>query len=96
VYNEKILNGEEKYIIKWKSYEEYQHVKYEYEYNKYLISKGKLETSGGTITTLIGKTLERNLLSKETQLSTTFHMLSRGCLMIDYQDCMKYPSLLQV
>jgi len=38
VYDKKILNGEDKYIIRWKYYEECQHVKYEYEYKKYLIS----------------------------------------------------------
>ena len=66
IYVKQIKNGEQKYITKWKSYWECQHVKYQEEYNKYLISKSKLEASGGTITSLFGKTMERNLLSKTT------------------------------
>jgi hypothetical protein len=96
VYEKKIVDGKEKSIIRWKSSKECQHVKYENEYNKYLISKGKLEASGGTITSLFGKMMEIILLSKPTQLSIVFHILYKGCLMIDYLDYKKYLSFLQV
>jgi len=59
VYVKQIENGEEKSITKWKSSEECRHVKYQEEYNKHLISKSKLEASGGTITSLFGKTMEQ-------------------------------------
>ena len=75
VYVKQIENGEEKSITKWKYSEECRHVKYQEEYNKYLISRSKLEASGGTITFLFGKIMERNLLSKMTQLSTIFQIL---------------------
>ena len=39
IYVKQIENGEEKSIIKWKSSEECRHVKYQEEYNKYLISR---------------------------------------------------------
>ena len=48
VYVKQIVSGEEKSITKWKSFEECRHVKYQEEYNKHLISKIKLEASGGT------------------------------------------------
>ena len=38
VYENKIVDGEEKSIVKWKSFEECRHVKYADEYNEYLIS----------------------------------------------------------
>ena len=96
IYVKQIENGEEKYFTKWKYSEECRHVKYQEEYNKNLISRSKLEASGGTITSLFGKTMERNLLSKTTQLSTLFHILSRGLPMIDYLDYKNYVSFLKV
>ena len=66
VYNKQTVNNEEKYIIKWKYFEECRHVKYKYEYNRYLISKSNLEESGGTITYIFGRTMEINLLAKTT------------------------------
>jgi hypothetical protein len=96
VYEKKIVNGEEKTIIRWKPAEDCRHVKYEDEYNKFLVSKGKLEASGGTIISLFGKTMERNLLSKTIQLSTVFQILSSGRPMTDYPNYMKYLSFLQV
>ena len=96
VYVKQILNGEEKSINKWKSSEECRHVKYQEEYNKYLMSRSRLQASGGTITSLFGKTMERNLLSKTTQLSTVFHILSRGLPMTDYLDYKNYVSFLDV
>ena len=62
----KIVNGEKKTIIKWKSLEECLHVKYEDDYNKYFLSKINLEASEGTITSLFGKTMEIIVLSKMT------------------------------
>ena len=59
-YVKQIENDEEKSITKCKSFEECWHVKYQEEYNKYLISKSKLEAHGGTITSLFGKTMEKN------------------------------------
>ena len=47
IYVNQIENGEEKSITKCKYSEECQHVKYQYEYDKYLISRIKLEASGG-------------------------------------------------
>jgi hypothetical protein len=96
VYEKKIIDGEEKSIVRWKSSEECRHVKYADEYNEYLISKQKLEAGGGTITSLFEKTMERNLLSKTIQLSTVFHILSKGRPMTDYPDYMKYLSFLQM
>ena len=87
---------QEKSITKWKSSEECRHVKYQEEYNKYLISRSKLEASGGTITSLFGKTMEINLLSKTTQLITVFHILSRGRPMTDYLEYKNYVSFLDV
>ena len=46
VYAKEIVNEEEKSIIKWKYCEECRHVKCKEKYNKYLISKRKLEASG--------------------------------------------------
>jgi hypothetical protein len=96
VYDKEIVNGEEKSIIRWKSSEECRHVKYEDEYNKYLISKRKLEASGGTITSLFGKMMEINLLSKTMQLSIVFHILSRGRPMTYYPDYKNFISFLEV
>lgn len=39
MYEKKIVNGEEKHIIRLKYSKECRHVKLEYEYKKYLISK---------------------------------------------------------
>ena len=94
VYENKIVDGEDKSIVRWKSSKECRHVKYVDEYNEYLISKQKLEAGGGTITSLFEKTMERNLLSKTIQLSTVFHILSKGRPMTDYLDYMKYLSFL--
>ena len=55
MYIKTIINGEENSFPKWKYYEECRHVKYEKDYNKYLISKSKLEAIGGNITSLFGK-----------------------------------------
>ena len=96
VYENKIVNGEEKSSMRWKFSDECQHVKYTEEHNKFLISKRKLEASGGTIISQFGKTMERNLLSKTTQLSIVFHILSRGHPMTDYPYYMKLLSFLQV
>ena len=96
IYVKQIENGEDKSITKWKSFEECRHVKYQEEYNKHLISKSKLEASGGTITSLFGKPMARNLLSKMTQLRIVFHILSRGCPMTDYPDYKNYVSFLEV
>ena len=96
IYVNQIENGEEKSIPKWKSSEECRHVKYQEEYNKYPISKSKLEASGGTIAYLFGKTMKINLLSKTMQLSTVFHILSRGLPMTDYLDYKNYVSFLDV
>lgn len=40
--------------------------------------------------------MERNLLSKEIQLSTVFHILSSSSPMSDYLNYMKYLSFIQV
>ena len=96
VYEKKIVNGEEKSSMRWKSSDECRHVKYTEEHNKFLISKRNLEASGGTIISQFGKTMERNLLSKTTQISIIFHILSRGRPMTDYPDYMKLLSFLQV
>lgn len=40
-YDKKIVNDKDKYIIRWKSFEKYQHVKNEDEYHKCQIRKGK-------------------------------------------------------
>ena len=40
--------------------------------------------------------MERNLLYKMTQLSTVFHILSRGRPMTDYPDYKNYVSFLEV
>ena len=64
VYEKKIVNGKEKSIVRWKSLEECQHMQCVEEYKKYLISKKKLEASGGTIISQFEKTMERSLLSK--------------------------------
>ena len=96
IYVKKNENVEEKSIIKWKYFEECRLFKYQEEYNKHLISKSKLEASGGPITSLFGKIMERNLLSKTTQLSTVFHILSRGLPMTDYLDYKNYVSFLDV
>ena len=96
IYVKQIENGEEKSITKWKSSKECRHVKYQEEYNKYLISRSKLEASGGTMRYLFGKTMEINLLSKTMQLSIVFHILSRGLLMTDYPDYKNYVSFLDV
>jgi hypothetical protein len=96
VYENKITDGKEKSIIRWKSFEECQHVKYTNEYNKYLIREGKLEANGGTITSLFGKLMKRNLLSKTMQLTIVFHILSKGRPMTNYLDYIKYPYFLQV
>jgi hypothetical protein len=55
VYDKKIVNGKEKSTIRWKYFEECQHVKYGDEYKKYLRREGKLEANGGAITSLFGK-----------------------------------------
>jgi hypothetical protein len=96
VYEMKFVNSEKKYIIKWKYYEECKHVKFADEYKKYLISKGKIKESGGTITSLLGKSMEINLLSKTTRFDIIFHVSSRGHPMINYPKYMKYLSLLEV
>lgn len=96
VYEKKIVNGEEKSIIRWKSSDECRHFKYIEEHNKFLISKRNLEASGGTTISQFGKMMERSLLSKMTQLSIVFHILSRGCPMTNYPNCMKLLSFLQV
>jgi hypothetical protein len=96
VYENKIVDGEEKSIFIWKSSKECRHVKYADEYNKYLISKEKLEAGGGSITYLFEKTMEINLLSKTIQLSIIFHILSKGHPMKDYPYYMKYLSFLQI
>jgi hypothetical protein len=96
VYEKKIVDGKEKSIVRWKSSEECRHVKYADEYNEYLIIKKKLEAGGGIITSLFEKTMEINLLSKTIQLSTIFHILSKGRPMTDYLDYMKYLSFLQM
>ena len=94
IHAKQIENGEEKSITKWKSFEECRHVKYQEEYNKYLISRSKIEASGGTITSLFGKTMEINLLSKIMQLSSVFHILSRGRTMTNYLYYKNYVSFL--
>jgi hypothetical protein len=86
VYENKIIDGEEKSIVRWKYSEECRHVKYVDEYNESLISNQKLEAGGGTITSLFEKTMERNLLYKTIQLSIVFHILSKGRPMTDYPD----------
>ena len=96
MYVNKIENGEQRSIPKRKYFEECRHVKYQEEYNKYLISRSKLEASGGTITSLFGKTMERNLLSKTTHLITVFHILSRGRPMTDYPEYKNYVSFLDI
>jgi hypothetical protein len=87
VYENKIVDGKDKSIVRWKSFEECGHVKYADEYNEYLISKQKLEAGGGSITSLFKKTI---------QLSTVFHILSKGHPMTNYPDYMKYLSFLQM
>jgi hypothetical protein len=96
VYENKIVDDKDKSIIKWKSFEDCRHVKYVDEYNEYLIRGRKIEATGGTITSLFGKTTEINLLSKTMQLSIVFHILFKGHLMTNYPDYMKYLSFLQV
>jgi len=96
VYEKKIVNGKEKYIIRLKYYEECRHVEYAEEYKKYLISKRELEASRGTIISLFEKTMERSLLSKMIQLSTAFHILSNGHPMTDYPNHMKLLSFIQI
>jgi hypothetical protein len=39
LYENKIVDGEETYVVRWKYFEECRHVKYANEYNKYLIRK---------------------------------------------------------
>ena len=95
-YDKEIVNDEDKSIIRWKYSEECRHVKYEDEYNKYLISKRKLKESGRTITSLFGKMMERNLLSNTMQLSIVFHILSRGRPMTNFPDYKKFVSFLEV
>jgi hypothetical protein len=96
VYEKKIADGEDKSIVIWKYSEECRHVKYVDEYNEYLISKKQIEAGGGSITSLFEKTMEINLLSKTIQLRTVFHILSKGCPMKNYPDCMKFISFLQM
>ena len=71
-------------------------MQYVEEYKKYLISKRKVEASGGTIISQFEKTMERSLLSKMIQLSTIFHILCEGRPMTDYPDHMKFISFLQL
>ena len=82
--------------MRWKYSEECRHVKYIEEHNNFSISKRKLEASGGTIIFQFGKMMERSLLSKTTQLSIVFHILSRGHPMTYYPDYMRLLSFLQV
>ena len=96
IYVKQIENAEEKYNTKWKYSEEFQHVKYQEEYNKHLISKSKLDASGGTITSIFGKTMDINLLSKTVQLSTVLHILSIVCPMTDYLDDKNYVYFLEL
>jgi hypothetical protein len=96
VYEHKILDGMEKSIVIWKYSKECRHVIYADEYNKYLISKGKIKESGGTIKSLLRKMMEINLLPKKIQLSNVFHILFKGCPMTYYLDYMKYISFLEV
>lgn len=96
VYDKETINGKDKSIIRWKYIEECQHAKFEGEYKKFLVSKGKLEASGGTITSLFGKTMEINLSSKMIQLCTIFQILSCGHPMKIYPNYMKYLYFLQV
>ena len=85
-----------KCIIRWKYSIEFWHVEFEDEYKKYLISRGKIEESGGTIKNLWGKRVERNLLSNMKQLSIVFHILSKCHLMTYYPHYMKYLYFLKV
>ncbi len=84
LYDKKIVNGEEKNVVRWKSPDQCRHQQYEIEYNKFLSSRRKLEESGGTITSQFGKMMETNLLSKTLQLGNVFYILFNGCPMTDY------------
>eukprot|EP01018_Ginkgo_biloba_P012269 Gb_00696 [translate_table: standard] len=96
VYEKESINGEMKNVIRWKTVEECRHIKYANDYEQYLISKGKLEASKGTITSLFGKMMVTNLLSKTVQLSTVFHILSRGRPMTNFPEYMNFLSFLEV
>jgi len=88
VYDNKTVNGNDKYIIRWNYVEECQQVQYEDEYKKFLVSKGKLKESGGTIIPIFGKMMEIIFLSKTIQLCTIFKILSSGRSMKYYQNYM--------
>lgn len=96
IYDKEIVNGEEKYIVRWKSPQQCRHLQYEIEYNKFLTNNRKLEESGGTITSQFGKIMETSLLSKTLQLSTVFYILSNGRPMTDYPKIEKYLSFINV
>ena len=96
VYDKKDTNDEKESTARWKYLIQCRHLQFEEEYNKLLINKRKLEESGGTITFQFGNMMETNLLSKNIQLSTIFHVISNSRPMKDYPKMMKYLSFIQV
>ena len=83
-YGKKIIDGEEKSFIRWKTKEECQHIKnakiIEYQEK---IHMNPTEVKG-SMESLIGKAMEVEEKAKVLQLSVVFYILSKGHLMIDY------------